>query len=260
LVLPKNELRPQAADPNALAMSDGPMSRHEQIRRYILAQITSGRWSEDYRIPSESELVASLGVSRMTVHHALKDLRDKGFLRRVQGLGTFVAKPRDYVTIIKQSDIVEDVRLRGGFHSARVVRREIRAASVSEAAMFKMREDGKVFHVHVLHHENGEPIQLEDRTINVDAAPGCEEHDIERETLFAYLMRLRPYREGKETITARAATSEEAKLLKLSKGEPCLEIARLTWSADEVVTSARLIYPGNRHRIVGRIYSNEGNL
>lgn len=247
-----------AGEPIDLRMSEGPISRQTQIRDYILQQITSGAWPEHHRIPSEHELVAQLKVARMTVHHALKDLRDKGFLTRVQGIGTFVAKSRNYITILDHSDIVADIAARGGRHKAAILRREVRSATEAEATCFRLRAGAPIFHAVIRHDEDGQPVQLEDRLINVAAAPGCAEHDIAKESLFAYLMRLRPYREGNEQIAARKPTKEEIRQLALADGEPVLEVTRTTWSGAEVVTTVRLVHPGGRYRITGRIASRDG--
>ena len=41
---------------------------YEKVKDYILTNIGTGRWGKDRKLPSENELVVSLGVSRMTVH------------------------------------------------------------------------------------------------------------------------------------------------------------------------------------------------
>jgi hypothetical protein len=41
----------------------------------------------------------------------------------------------------------------------------------------------------------------------------------------------------------------ECKLLTILKSEPCLTIRRRTWSERHVVSTARLVYPGNRYRL-----------
>ena len=42
-------------------------------------------------MPSEAELVAEFGVSRMTVNRALRELQAEGLVERSQGVGTFAA-------------------------------------------------------------------------------------------------------------------------------------------------------------------------
>ncbi|HTJ94738.1 MAG TPA: GntR family transcriptional regulator, partial [Pararobbsia sp.] len=63
------------------------MPLYDQVKRYITDRMERGEWSSGTRLPTEQELVSELGVSRMTVHRALRELSTQGLLRRVQGVG-----------------------------------------------------------------------------------------------------------------------------------------------------------------------------
>ena len=64
-----------------------------QIEEQLRTRIDSGEWTEGARIPSEPELAQTYGVSRATIRQAISNLESSGFLRRKQGLGTFVSTP-----------------------------------------------------------------------------------------------------------------------------------------------------------------------
>ncbi len=64
----------------------------------------------DHRLPSENELVTALGVSRMTVHRALRELTSEGYLLRIQGVGTFVAPPKPQSALIEINNIASEIR------------------------------------------------------------------------------------------------------------------------------------------------------
>lgn len=66
-----------------LPSNAGPL--YEKVKEYVLANIGNGQWQTDHRLPSENELVAMLGVSRMTVNRALRELTAAGILVRIQG-------------------------------------------------------------------------------------------------------------------------------------------------------------------------------
>ncbi|MNH44383.1 UTRA domain protein [compost metagenome] len=51
-------------------------------------------------------------------------------------------------------------------------------------------------------------------------------------------------------------TRQERDLLQLEDHEPGLLIHRRTWSGKNVVTSARLLYPGSRYQLFGRFTSD----
>src|SRR6202007_1432111 len=97
-----------------------PAGLQSEIRAYVLQKLASGEWAPGERIPSETELTARFGASRMTVHHALnavKALSAEGWLRRVKGLGTFVAPPRGHVLHARLLDIRDEITGRGRVHS-----------------------------------------------------------------------------------------------------------------------------------------------
>ena len=53
-----------------------------QVEQSVSAAIDGGSWKSGARIPGEDELTKVLGVSRITVRHALSNLQSAGVLRR----------------------------------------------------------------------------------------------------------------------------------------------------------------------------------
>lgn len=64
----------------------------DQAKAHIKQQILDNQFEED-RIPSETDLAESLGVSRTTIRDALSRLENEGVIYRKQGAGTFVNRP-----------------------------------------------------------------------------------------------------------------------------------------------------------------------
>lgn len=67
----------------------GSERARETVRR-LQADITSGRWPVNSRIPTEAELAAELGVGRSTIREAVRSLAHLGMLEPAPGRGTFV--------------------------------------------------------------------------------------------------------------------------------------------------------------------------
>lgn len=61
-----------------------------QVYDQLKHNIINGTWTTGEKIPSENELVKMLGVSRISVREALKQLASLGLLEARQGEGTFV--------------------------------------------------------------------------------------------------------------------------------------------------------------------------
>src|SRR3954469_4497220 len=85
---------PTFAEPT---LHDGPAAvrLYSRIREDLRARIVSGAWQPHDRLPSESELMARYGVSRITVRQAVGDLQKERVIFKVPGKGSFVsaAKP-----------------------------------------------------------------------------------------------------------------------------------------------------------------------
>lgn len=234
-------------------------TRRDEIRDHILDAMARGELAAGDRAPSEHELVARFGVSRMTAHHALNSLSADGYITRVQGLGSFIAPPRAHVFEAKLLDIADEITARGHRHSAEVLLREVRCASAPEAMAFALAPDAKLLHAVILHREDGMPIQLEDRLVDPLAAPGVAEVDPTQESYFAFLMRAFPYPEGDCVIRAVLPGIVDARRLEMGPGQPCLQVERVTRAKGRVLTVSRLLYPAARHVVAGEFVPPAGH-
>lgn len=224
-----------------------------RIHDYLLAGIRGGTWREGDRLPSETELCAQFGVARMTVSRALRELSSAQMLQRVQGAGSFVAPSRHQSTLVEIRNIADEITSRGHQHSAKVLRLECLVADAERAKVMEVDEGSALFHSRILHLENGEPLQLEERWVNALLAPDYLQQDFTRSTPNAYLTAVAPLDRAEYSIEARQPDRETQRLLAMTIHEPCLLLVRRTWSHGRVVTSARLWHPGNRHQFTGEL-------
>lgn len=67
-------------------------AKHRDISRQLLAEIASGKYATNGRLPSESQLVERFHVSRPTVARALRDLEAEGLVERRVGSGTYLRR------------------------------------------------------------------------------------------------------------------------------------------------------------------------
>lgn len=234
-----------AAKPSALA----PYAR---VKASLKAGLAAGRWPAGAQMPSEAELMAQFGVSRMTVTRALRELQAEGMVERSQGVGTFAAPLHRVASTLTIRDLHEEIESRGHRHRAVVhVRREERAPR-SVAAQLGLRPGERVFHTLVLHEENGVPLQCEDRYVNPACAPGYLDVDFTQTTATQYLFAVTALWRAQWAIEAARASAREARLLAIDTGDPCLVIVRSTHSRDAAITVARLVHPGSRYLLQGK--------
>lgn len=230
--------------------SDQPL--YQQVKDYIVGRILAGDWAEGARVPSENELTREQGVSRMTVHRALRELTGEGWLERVQGAGTFVAQAKPQSEVLSIHNIADEIHERGHEHSAEVCLLRRERARTLEAKLLDLQRGDSLFHSIIVHRENGLPIQLEDRYVSPAAAPAYLDQDFTAITPHSYLMRAAPLSEAEHVVMAVTPTPEERRLLEMAQNIPCLLLRRHTWSGEMPVTWVRLLHPGDRYRLGGR--------
>lgn len=64
----------------------------KKIHEKLIGDIMSGAYSASGRLPGETSLASSLGVSRMTLRMALDELRRQGLIEKRNGVGSFLTK------------------------------------------------------------------------------------------------------------------------------------------------------------------------
>lgn len=64
---------------------------YEQIKQSIINQILDGELKEDEVLPSIRALSQDIKISAMTIKKAYDELEKEGYLKSIQGKGTFVA-------------------------------------------------------------------------------------------------------------------------------------------------------------------------
>lgn len=222
---------------------------YEQLQRYVIDRIVSGKWLQGHRMPTEFEFVSQFGMSRPTVHRALHDLMQKGLIVRTPGAGTFVAEVRPQLDLLELHNIADDIRRRGHTHSSEVHVMDEAEATQQVAAAIGMRVGKSVYHSVVVHFEGAWPVQLEDRFVNPEFAPRYLKQNFSNITTNAYLMSVGPLDRVEHTVEAIRPPPRTQKLLRIPKDEPCLFLRRRTWSSGLVASYALLTHPGSRYRL-----------
>jgi GntR family histidine utilization transcriptional repressor len=230
----------------------GSVALYQQVKDFIVRNITSGAWPAGHRLPSEHELVAQFGISRMTANRALRELSTQGQVERIAGVGSFVAREKPQSTLLHVANLAEEIRRRGHDYRCDVLVSERVSAPLEVATALDLDVGSSVFHTVCVHREDGVPVQLEDRYVNPQAAPEFGRQDFTRTQPAEYLLRNVPCDQIEHVIDAVLPTAEQARELEMPPSQPCLLLTRRTWTQDTPVTLVRCLHPSTRYQLGSR--------
>jgi len=225
--------------------------RYQQLKDLIIGRISNGELRPQDRVPSENELVESMNVSRMTANRALRELTDEGYVDRIAGRGTFVSDFRARSHVLEVQNIADEIVRRGHTHSCEVLRQSRQHARGEIARALNVEQGSDVFHLLLVHSENGSPVQVEDRYVVADFAPECMQQNFQTVTPSAYLTAISPLQEAEQVVRATLPNAAVRQHLQMDDNEPSLVVIRRTWSHGRPVTFARLHHPGSRYELTG---------
>ncbi len=233
----------------------GPgMTVHGQIEDWLADAIAAGQLAPGDRLPTEQDLAAWLGVSRMTLRHALAELAQRGLVTRTVGRsgGTFVAEPKVEQDLTVLVGFSEQLRRHGLVAGARVLAAaEIRASPAASAAL-EIAVGAPVYEVRRLRLAGGQPILIEHSLFPAQRCPGLLGYRLDG-SLYELLDEKygqRPYR-AKESLEPVCAGVREAEALGVAEGAPLMLVERTAYSRSGMpLEFARDLFRGDRTRVV----------
>ncbi|WP_454616581.1 GntR family transcriptional regulator [Bradyrhizobium cenepequi] len=208
---------------------------YAQVKSLLLKRIGSGGWKPGEMLPNENELAAEYNVSQGTVRKALMALEAGKMLIRRQGVGTFVARHSRDQALFQFFRIVglDDKRLTP---ASKVLTQRTARAKSDQAARLGIEPGASLHTIARIRFLNGIPAIFErilvpttlmpDLAVAVGSEMEDEMYVIYQERFGISIARV------SERLAAVAATSEEARHLKLDVGAPLLEISRVAFDVN----------------------------
>jgi len=221
------------------------LPKYYQVKRQLLeltAALDAGS-----PVPPERELARSYGTSRTTVRQALAELVIEGRLLRMQGKGTFVAKPK-VAQPLELASYTEGMRAHGLHPQTKIL--DIGYVTVDEklAGLLGIRPGGRALRIHRLRLADGEPMSIDTSHLPARRFPGRSLYETLRSVYGIQLA------EAEETIETVLADPHDAQLLGVDAGLPLLLLSRHAYDiTGEPVEWAQSWYRGDRYKFVTRL-------
>lgn len=220
--------------------------RYHQIADELRARVAAGEYAAGRLMPSESEMSAEFGVSRVTVRKALELLRDDGLVDARQGFGWFVAGETVRQPLARLATIEDQMRDSGMKPERRILEFAFERAPRDVARELGTAQTLRVKRVNLA---DGEPFAIVTVWCAADLAEKLSRADVERSPFYELLDV--PLRGATQTIGADAAAADEAALLEIPAGSPVLRCTRTTTDTQgRVVLVSRHVFPAHRTEFV----------
>lgn len=210
-------------------------SLYEKTIVFVLQYIDEHKLRDGDQLPTEAQISSLAGVSLVTVRRALSELSAQGVVRREQGRGTFVARPR------VDAETTKIGSLRNGLHldarsrlQTRILGCGARACSAEEAKRLGLSAGASVWEVSRLRLLNKRPMIWEQSVVPKILAPDLAAHlRPGKRSLYDVLDEEFSLKEAREeqTLVSRPALEREQELLNMMSFEWVVEVSGVSFSA-----------------------------
>jgi DNA-binding GntR family transcriptional regulator len=211
-------------------------SLYEKTIAFVLQYIDEHKLREGDQLPTEAQLSALAGVSLVTVRRALSELSAQAVVRREQGRGTFVARPRVKAETTKIGGLRNGLHLdaRSKLHT-RILSCAARPSTAEEAKRLSVSPGASVWEVSRLRLLNKRPVIWEVSVIPKILAPDLAGYlsRADKRSLYDLLDEVFGLKEAREeqTLVSRPALAREHELLELMSFEWVVEVSGVSFSS-----------------------------
>jgi GntR family transcriptional regulator len=226
------------------------MTKQRETRDRVLELIEALGIGE--AIPSERQLTADLGVSRLTVRAALDELVRDGYLVRRRGSGTFVSEPK-IAQELTMTSFTEDMQRRGMSPASRTLELKIVPAGAQLGRLLHVSPSEPVMVAKRLRLADHETMAIETLHVRESLVPDLTAADLQEHSFYELLRKryVTTIAGGVQTIEPTVTDEEESEALGVPLHSPAFLFERVSRdSTGAVVEFVRSVYRGDRYRIV----------
>nr|MDD6336034.1 GntR family transcriptional regulator [bacterium] len=240
------------ADLKAVRRADSRL--YQQVMHKMRQMILDGTYRSGERLPTESALCELFGVSRITIRRALGQLEYDGYLKRVQGSGTYVSRPameQPLARAYRFEDIFAEYGYSGTTKLIQVRQRIINLAERQELSLDE--EKPRVSEITRVYYNGDTPVAVEYLDLpcsifgEVTPQQVTGEDAVHRLIGSHTLGRAVTYR---ESIGACSLGNKETRLLAANYAAAALSVSRVAYVDEKPLYKVRRIIDAQHYRFV----------
>jgi GntR family transcriptional regulator len=235
---------------------------YHQLKEQVKALIAAGELKPGDLLPGEFRLSEQLGISRLVVHRAMRELVTQGLLIRIRAKGTFVAPLMKHRFVVTGPlfSMTEDLSIDALEPSNKILLREVTSASAEVLNGLQLQDGADVIHIHNLRLAKGLPFAVEEMYLSNQRFPALLELDLNNQSIYTVLEKVYgAYPQGSiDLISADSAVREEARLLGINTGAPVMRVIRTsTDRAGLPVEYSKIVFHAGRYQLVAHMLRTE---
>ncbi|ARU30491.1 GntR family transcriptional regulator [Sulfuriferula sp. AH1] len=221
-----------------------PVPLYTQIKEILRTRILDGTYKAHEQMPSESDLIRSFDVSRITVRQALGHLQKEGLIFKIHGKGTYVSQPKAFQNLGKLQGFGEAMASMGYETFSQVVSFKIVPADKIVAKKLHLAENDMVSEIRRVRYLNRAPISLDVSYLPRTIGERLIKEDLAHRDIFLILENDYGYSLGQAELQIEAMLADESlgRLIQLEEGAPVLRIERLTFTTDNQPLDFEYLY------------------
>ncbi len=220
-----------------------------QVSQSLRASILGRTPDASLRLPTEEQLAGHYGVSVLTMRQALKELEDEGLISRHRRRGTFINPAARQGSPVRLLGSVDAIVAQQSGMTSRLLAHGLIPVPAAYAEHFPGLAEVATYHRLRSDEATGEPTNHARNYVRPDVAARVDPADLERQPMTKVL------RDGvgvgisriTDTVTARLAEPETARLLNVPLLSPILHYTGVTYDDEgQVVDVVVIHYRGDR--------------
>src|SRR5216683_2579496 len=227
-----------------------------QIQQGLSEQIRSGQLKPGELMPSEQEIAARLGVSRMTARQALKSLCSRGLAFSQRGKGTFVSRMKLEKNFRQLLSFSEEMKDRGSQPRSKVLAFERIHPEGDVVEALRLNPSEEVIFLRRVRMADSAPLCIEATHLPARLCPDLLETFEPSGSLYRALAEqygLQVHM-ADEVAEASVATAAEAKLMRVRGKSPVFRFTRTAYLHNgEPIEFVKSTYRGDRCKVVNRL-------
>src|ERR1700760_609480 len=166
-------------------MAEAPL--YGKVEEVLASEIARGDHQPGDRLPSEDELLARFGVSRITVRRAVQNLIQRGMVEIRRGRGTYALAPKISQDLTRLTGFVEDMEIQGRRASARVLSKEIVAANAVVARHLEISKGARVMRIERVRLADSVPMSFDETWLPLEIGKQVVRNDLRTRQIFTLL-------------------------------------------------------------------------